>query len=134
MRVLSIRQNWPARLQTWDRLCCLCDQVLPGTDGETTTQGLDNLPARVSEYYKQVGARACKLLCTAGTWWDFACTLMSLSRSCRASLYACRSHYNALDSVRACLALPACPGRAVCKVARGAEDRDGGDAFEHGDT
>ncbi len=29
-------------------------QVLPGTDGETTTQGLDNLPARVQEYYKQV--------------------------------------------------------------------------------
>ncbi|CAL8466203.1 g5739 [Coccomyxa elongata] len=34
-------------------------QVLPGTDGETTTQGLDNLPARVQEYYKQ-GARFAK--------------------------------------------------------------------------
>ena len=34
-------------------------QVLPGTDGETTTQGLDNLPARAAEYYKQ-GARFAK--------------------------------------------------------------------------
>ena len=28
-------------------------QVLPGTDGETATQGLDNLGARCAEYYKQ---------------------------------------------------------------------------------
>ena len=34
-------------------------QVLPGTDGETTTQGLDNLGARCEAYYKQ-GARFAK--------------------------------------------------------------------------
>eukprot|EP00884_Botryococcus_braunii_P007592 jgi/Botrbrau1/16834/Bobra.150_2s0058.1 len=34
-------------------------QVLPGTDGETTTQGLDNLGARCAEYYAN-GARFCK--------------------------------------------------------------------------
>jgi fructose-bisphosphate aldolase class I len=34
-------------------------QVIPGTDGETTTQGLDNLGARMAEYYKQ-GARFAK--------------------------------------------------------------------------
>ena len=34
-------------------------QVLPGSDGETTTQGLDNLGARCKEYYKQ-GARFAK--------------------------------------------------------------------------
>ena len=28
-------------------------QVLPGTDGETSTQGLDNLGSRCAEYYKQ---------------------------------------------------------------------------------
>ncbi len=28
-------------------------QVLPGSDGETTTQGLDNLGQRVQDYYKQ---------------------------------------------------------------------------------
>ncbi|KAK9867653.1 hypothetical protein WJX84_007745 [Apatococcus fuscideae] len=33
--------------------------VLPGTDGETATQGLDNLGARCAEYYKQ-GARFAK--------------------------------------------------------------------------
>lgn len=35
------------------------EQVLPGTDGETTTQGLDNLGARCAEYYAK-GARFCK--------------------------------------------------------------------------
>lgn len=34
-------------------------QVLPGTDGETATQGLDNLGARCEAYYKQ-GARFAK--------------------------------------------------------------------------
>jgi fructose-bisphosphate aldolase class I len=34
-------------------------QVLPGSDGETTTQGLDNLGARCQQYYKQ-GARFAK--------------------------------------------------------------------------
>jgi len=34
-------------------------QFLPGTDGETTTQGLDNLAARCEAYYKQ-GARFAK--------------------------------------------------------------------------
>ncbi|PRW59176.1 fructose-1,6-bisphosphate aldolase [Chlorella sorokiniana] len=34
-------------------------QVLPGTDGETSTQGLDNLQARCEAYYKQ-GARFAK--------------------------------------------------------------------------
>ncbi|GAB4816635.1 hypothetical protein N2152v2_003681 [Parachlorella kessleri] len=34
-------------------------QVLPGTDGETATQGLDNLAARCEAYYKQ-GARFAK--------------------------------------------------------------------------
>lgn len=34
-------------------------QFLPGTDGETTTQGLDNLGARCEAYYKQ-GARFAK--------------------------------------------------------------------------
>ena len=34
-------------------------QVLPGTDGETTTQGLDNLGARCEAFYKQ-GARFAK--------------------------------------------------------------------------
>eukprot|EP00878_Enallax_costatus_P000798 GHUV01000922.1.p1 GENE.GHUV01000922.1~~GHUV01000922.1.p1 ORF type:complete len:403 (+),score=124.33 GHUV01000922.1:45-1253(+) len=34
-------------------------QPLPGTDGETATQGLDNLGARCKEYYKQ-GARFAK--------------------------------------------------------------------------
>eukprot|EP00889_Picochlorum_renovo_P004966 jgi/Picre1/31996/NNA_007344.t1 len=34
-------------------------QVLPGSDGETTTQGLDNLGARCEAYYKQ-GARFAK--------------------------------------------------------------------------
>ncbi|KAK9829379.1 hypothetical protein WJX72_005486 [[Myrmecia] bisecta] len=34
-------------------------QVIPGTDGETTTQGLDNLGARCQAYYKQ-GARFAK--------------------------------------------------------------------------
>lgn len=29
-------------------------QVLPGTDGETSTQGLDNLAQRCEAYYKQV--------------------------------------------------------------------------------
>jgi fructose-bisphosphate aldolase class I len=33
--------------------------MLPGTDGETTTQGLDNLGARCEAYYKQ-GARFAK--------------------------------------------------------------------------
>ena len=28
-------------------------QVLPGTDDETSTQGLDNLGSRCAEYYKQ---------------------------------------------------------------------------------
>ncbi len=36
-------------------------QVLPGTDGETATQGLDNLGARCAEYYKQ-GRRFCPML------------------------------------------------------------------------
>ena len=48
--------SWAALRELHD---CTREQVLPGTDGETTTQGLDNLPARVSEYYKQVGAEAC---------------------------------------------------------------------------
>jgi hypothetical protein len=39
-------------------LCCGV-QVLPGSDGETTTQGLDNLGARCQQYYKQ-GARFAK--------------------------------------------------------------------------
>ena len=39
-------------------------QVLPGTDGETTTQGLDNLPARVQEYYKQVLTSFTEWLCS----------------------------------------------------------------------
>ena len=34
-------------------------QMLPGTDGETSTQGLDNLQARCEAYYKQ-GARFAK--------------------------------------------------------------------------
>ena len=34
-------------------------QVLPGTDGETSTQGLDNLASRCEAYYKQ-GARFAK--------------------------------------------------------------------------
>lgn len=34
-------------------------QELPGTDGETATQGLDNLGARCRDYYKQ-GARFAK--------------------------------------------------------------------------
>ncbi len=57
----------PCNCALWLRYCCLVPsggeenpladpadgqallpkQVLPGTDGETTTQGLDNLPARV---------------------------------------------------------------------------------------
>lgn len=38
---------------------CVLVQVLPGSDGETTTQGLDNLGARCQQYYKQ-GARFAK--------------------------------------------------------------------------
>ena len=34
-------------------------QMLPGTDGETATQGLDNLGARCQQYYLQ-GARFAK--------------------------------------------------------------------------
>ena len=34
-------------------------QVIPDTDGETATQGLDNLGQRCAEYYKQ-GARFAK--------------------------------------------------------------------------
>ena len=30
-----------------------CCQVLPGTDGETSTQGLDNLGSRMADYYRQ---------------------------------------------------------------------------------
>jgi fructose-bisphosphate aldolase class I len=39
--------------------CRVPVQVLPGSDGETTTQGLDNLGARCQQYYKQ-GARFAK--------------------------------------------------------------------------
>lgn len=45
-------------------------QVLPGSDGETTTQGLDNLGARCAQYYKQ-GARFAKwraVMRIAGGW------------------------------------------------------------------
>ena len=34
-------------------LLTLFVQVLPGTDDETSTQGLDNLGSRCAEYYKQ---------------------------------------------------------------------------------
>lgn len=37
----------------------LLPQVLPGSDGETSTQGLDNLGARCKAYYQQ-GARFAK--------------------------------------------------------------------------
>jgi fructose-bisphosphate aldolase class I len=40
-------------------LLLLLLQFLPGSDGETTTQGLDNLGARCRDYYKQ-GARFAK--------------------------------------------------------------------------
>ena len=36
-----------------------CLQELPGCNGETSTQGLDNLGARCEAYYKQ-GARFAK--------------------------------------------------------------------------
>lgn len=40
-------------------LALLLPQVLPGSDGETSTQGLDNLGARCKAYYQQ-GARFAK--------------------------------------------------------------------------
>lgn len=41
-------------------LCCAAIvQPIPGTDGETATQGLDNLGAKCREWYKQ-GARFAK--------------------------------------------------------------------------
>ena len=57
-------------------------QVLPGTDGETATQGLDGLGDRCKAYYAQ-GARFAK--CVLG-WraWRF-----QLSQSCRRSCSFC---------------------------------------------
>ena len=77
-------------------------QVLPGTDGETTTQGLDNLPARVQEYYKQVLTSFNELLC---------CCLTAL---CSTSLKQISLSQNETHLVRA--------GRSLCKVEGSAED------------
>lgn len=46
--------------------------MLPGSDGETSTQGLDNLGARCKAYYQQ-GARFAKwraVLKISGGWWE----------------------------------------------------------------
>ena len=48
--------RWPFTALSCDlkvNLLILLVQVLPGTDDETSTQGLDNLGSRCAEYYKQ---------------------------------------------------------------------------------
>ena len=48
--------RWPLTALSCDlkvTLLILLVQVLPGTDDETSTQGLDNLGSRCAEYYKQ---------------------------------------------------------------------------------
>jgi hypothetical protein len=39
-------------------------EVMPGTDGETSTQGLDGLGVRCAKYYKQVGGDSSPLRCS----------------------------------------------------------------------
>lgn len=77
-----------------------CPQVLPGTDGETSTQGLDNLAQRCEAYYKQGAGRRARMGASVEKWR--VVVVVGWGASGRATLARCRADCHSACACMGC--------------------------------